>query len=215
VEDFPSNSEKTRRRPDREEPKQIERVVQGKVVRRKKSVGRRFKELLIGDRPEDIWEYIVGEVMVPTLKTMFQDAVNISLERSMWGESGPPRGRGYGRRGVGDGGFVSYNRYSRAGRDDPRDRDRREISRRSRANFDFDEIILSTRVEAEEVIERMYDIVSRYDVVTVADLYEMIGIDPEYTENKWGWEDLRGSRAIRVSGGYLLDLPRPEPIRDR
>jgi len=64
-------------------------------------------------------------------------------------------------------------------------------------------------VEAEEVIDRMFDLVSRYEVVTVADLYELVGVSGEYTDAKWGWTDLRGAAAMRIRDGYLLDLPRP------
>ena len=86
------------------------------------------------------------------------------------------------------------------------------MSRRGRANFDFDEIILDKRVEAEEVIDQMFLLLEKYDMVTVADLYDLVGIASNYTDEKWGWTDLRGAGASRVSGGYLLELPRPEPI---
>jgi hypothetical protein len=87
------------------------------------------------------------------------------------------------------------------------------LSRRARANFDFDEIILPTRVEAEEVIDRMFDLVAKYEMVTVADLYDLVGIQGNYTDEKYGWEDVRGAGVTRVSNGYLLDIPRPEPLR--
>jgi hypothetical protein len=92
-------------------------------------------------------------------------------------------------------------------RDEPR-----SISRRARATHDFDEIILPTRVEAEEVIDRMFDIVSQYETATVADLYELVGINSNYTDGKWGWSDFRGAGVSRVRNGYLLDLPRPESL---
>lgn len=88
------------------------------------------------------------------------------------------------------------------------------MSRRARANFDFDEIILPTRVEADQVLERMFDLLDKYEIVTVADLYDLVGVDSNYTDEKYGWEDLRGADVDRLSrGGYLLDLPRPEPLR--
>jgi hypothetical protein len=71
---------------------------------------------------------------------------------------------------------------------------------------------LATRVEAEEVIDRLFDVVSRYETATVADLYEMVGVTGNYTDDKWGWTDLRGASVQRVRNGYLLDLPRPEPL---
>lgn len=71
---------------------------------------------------------------------------------------------------------------------------------------------MPTRVEAEEVIDRMFDLVSQYEMVTVADLYDLVGLANNYTDEKWGWTDIRGAGVSRIKGGYLLDLPRPEPL---
>ena len=74
-----------------------------------------------------------------------------------------------------------------------------------------DEIIIASRGEAEEIIDKMNEIIVNYDVVSVADLYEMIGYDKKsrYTDFNYGWSDLRGAKAVRVPDGFLLDLPRP------
>ena len=58
----------------------------------------------------------------------------------------------------------------------------------------------------------MYDLVNSYDSATVADFYDLVGITSEFTDNKWGWTNLHGSRVIRARDGYLLDLPKPEPV---
>lgn len=84
------------------------------------------------------------------------------------------------------------------------------MSRRSRAAHNFDEIILETRMEAEEVIERMAEYVERYDQASVSDLYQLVGVTGSFADEKWGWKDLRAASVTRVrNGGYLLDLPRP------
>lgn len=214
MEEFPSNNEKSRGRPERKEPKKVDRVVQGKVERRKKPLGKRFMEAFLGDGGDrrSVGSFITESIVIPALKETLADAFQQGLEVALFGEA-RSTSRRTGRR-PGDNSYVAYNRYSRAGRDEPRDRDsRREISRRGRANFDFDEIILSTRVEAEEVIDRMFDLVANYEVATVADLYDLCAIDSNFTDQKWGWEDFRGAGIQRVTSGYLLDLPRPEPIR--
>jgi hypothetical protein len=70
--------------------------------------------------------------------------------------------------------------------------------------------VIASRQEAEEVLDRMYDLISQYDAVTVAELYELTGLESSHTDQKWGWEDLRGSGVGRVrGGGYLLELPEP------
>ena len=71
---------------------------------------------------------------------------------------------------------------------------------------------METRVEAEEVLDRLFDWIERYEQVAVAELYEMVGISGNFTDQKWGWTDLRGATVSRVGRGYLLNLPRPEPL---
>jgi hypothetical protein len=86
------------------------------------------------------------------------------------------------------------------------------MSQRGRAKHDFDEIVLDQRSEAEEVIDRLYDVVNKYEQATVADLYDLVGLSSNHTDHKWGWTDLRGSGVSRIRDGYLLDLPDPEPL---
>ena len=88
----------------------------------------------------------------------------------------------------------------------------RVMSRQARSRHDFDEIVLETRAEAEEVIDRLFDLVSRYESATVADLYELVGLPSSHTDHKWGWTDVRGAGATRTRDGYLLDLPEPRPF---
>ena len=88
----------------------------------------------------------------------------------------------------------------------------RAMSRQARARHNFDEIVLDERAEAEEVIDRLFDLVSQYESATVADLYELVGLASSHTDHKWGWTDLHGAGVSRIRGGYLLDLPEPEPL---
>jgi len=72
--------------------------------------------------------------------------------------------------------------------------------------------VLETRVEAEEVIDNLFELISKYDVATMRDVLSMVGEPHNPTHEDWGWTDLRGARVHRVREGYLLDLPRPEAL---
>ena len=122
--------------------------------------------------------------------------------------------RGRASRRIGQGMPINYSR-SYSGYSKPpweTDRGDRAISRQARATHNFDEIILATRVEAETTLEQLYDVIAKYQVVSVADMYEMVGAKAYATDNKWGWTDLRGAGVQRIREGYLLNLPKPEPI---
>lgn len=86
------------------------------------------------------------------------------------------------------------------------------MSRQARANHDFGEIVLPTRAEAELVRERLYDLVNEYQLATVADMLQLVGETPEYTDGKWGWDDLHGTEIRKIREGYLLELPRTKPV---
>lgn len=207
--EYPSNSKfnKPDDVPD-PEPK-IEKIITGEVVRKKQSLGKRFKDIFIGGDAESVWQYIAFDILIPAAKDTISDAVSMGVERILFGDARSPSSRG---RAVG-GGFTNYQSYaSKSSNKGSRyDRsDSRPMSRRSRAAHNFDEIILETRMEAEEVIERMAEYVERYDQASVSDLYQLVGVTGSFADEKWGWKDLRAASVTRVrNGGYLLDLPRP------
>ena len=72
---------------------------------------------------------------------------------------------------------------------------------------------METSGEAEEVLSRMDELIDTYGVVSVADLYDLIGKSCEYTDNKYGWTNIRNAEPIRVYNGYMLKLPKALPIK--
>lgn len=203
---FPSNS-KNPQRPiaDRDEPKKVQRVVEGTAVRRKTPFGRRMTQNLIGGDVQSVWGFMFGEVLIPAARDMIYDAFTGGMERAIFGES--THGRSRGRRG---GGHTPYNRYHQGsrGRDEPR----RELSRHARSNHDFDEVVIPSRHEAQEVRDRLAYLCDKYGFATVSDFYELSGLSGQYTDQKWGWTDVMDVTISRSRSGYILNLPRPEPL---
>lgn len=207
MDSFPSNSRRVTRTPE-EQPKEVTRVTTGEVIRRKQPLGRRFSQSLIGGDAQSAWGYIFGEVLIPAARDMIADAVTGGVERMVFGDSGHRGGRRPSRSG-----YTPYNRYSgSSGRNDRGRDDRRDISRHARATHKFDEIIIDSRHEAQEVLNNLEEMIHRYEFVSVSTLYELVGISSNFAERKYGWTDLRDARIVRVRNGYLLDLPRPEPF---
>lgn len=216
TEELPSNSRLNRPEPTikkTEEKKDVKSVIEGKATRRKKPFHKRVVETFIGDDDAaGVMSYVVQDVIVPATKDLLSDAVTTIVERVLFGES---VGTARRRRGTGLGSRVDYAGISSRTirRDEPRGR---EMSVRGRAAHDFSEIILDSRGDCEIVLEEMYEIYSKYDVVTVADLYSLTNQSSSFVDTKYGWEGpdaLAGAHAVRIKGGYLLDLPRPEPIK--
>lgn len=208
MENYPGNSRKAREEP--KEPKKIEKVVTGRAVKRKKPLGKRLAETFVGGSDaSSVWKYVFYDVLVPAAKDMVSDAFSQGIERMLFGDvrrPGGPRSRASSS-------YSAYNRYSAPGpmmgrREEPR----REVSRHARATHNFDEIIVPTMVEANAIIDQMFAVLSQYDIVTLAELYEMADVESEFTDQNWGWDNLSGAGVTRVRNGYLLDLPEPKEI---
>jgi hypothetical protein len=199
-----------------EAEKKVEKVISGEAVVRKKPLRRRMLETFIGDGDDasSVGEYILRDVLVPAFKETVTDMVQQGIEHLIYGE-GRARSRSprsISRGGGGMPGHVQYNQIMAPSRgivlrDDARPA---TMSRRGRATHDFNEILLATRVDAQEVLDQLYTLVSHYQAATVADLYTMIDQHTEFTDVKYGWTNLQGSRIDHVKGGYLLVLPQPE-----
>ena len=203
--DFPSNSETSKKGVPN--GKNISPVVSGGAVRRKKSLRKQFKETFVAGDARTAIHYVLFDVLLPAAKDMVVEAGSQGIEKLIFGES---RRRGSTRPQAGPTGYVSYNRY--AMEQSRQTGPQRAMSRQARARHNFDEIVLDQRSEAEDVIDRLFDLVSRYESASVADLYELVGLSSVHTDNRWGWTDLTGAGVSRIRGGYLLDLPEPEPL---
>jgi len=203
--DFPSNSEKSKKGPD----KKIERVTTGDVVRKRKSLRKQFTDVFIAGTAKSASQYVVMDVLLPAARDMISESVSSYIDKLVYGDKS--RRRGSTTPQSGPTGYVQYNRpYTSQAPWAPSSQ--RALSREARAKHNFDEIVLNSRVEAEEVIDRLYDVVSRYESASVADLYELVGLSSTHTDHKWGWTNIRGAGVQRVRDGYLLDLPSPEPL---
>lgn len=189
--------------PERTEVQQVTRT---KGRRRKKPLHKRFIEAFQPEDNRGFVEYIIFDTLVPSIKDAVADASTAAIENALGVSS---RGRSRRRRGSGESGYTSYNRMSGGSR---REREEERRPARSGARVDVAEIIVDTRVEANEVIDQMIELISKYEVATMRDLLSLVGEPHTYTDEDWGWYDLRGARAYRISGGYLIDLPRPEHL---
>jgi len=198
--EFPSNSETSKH----QNVKNISPVVSSGATRRKKSLRKQFKETFVAGDARTAIQYVVFGVLLPAAKDMVVEAGSQGIEKLIFGDS---HRRGSINPQTGPMGHISYNRMGNRP-----SAPQRAIIRQARARHNFDEIVLDERSEAEEVIDRLFDLVSRYETATVADLYELVGLASTHTDNKWGWTDLSGAGVSRIRGGYLLDLPEPQPL---
>lgn len=210
MQDFPGNStQKAKDRsdvPSPEERPKIERITSAVPERKKRGLGRKFKETFISGSARDTVEYVITDTIVPGIRDMVFDAFEGGLQRLIYGESSRTR------RPAASSAYSSLPRvnYQSMSKAPPAYPEPRALSRRSRSRHDFGEIIIESRAEASEVVDTMYEILSRHGDVKISDLYDMTGIETSHVDHKWGWTALPGAKYVRTRDGrFALDLPEP------
>lgn len=181
------------------ERKHLDKVTEGQVVQRKRSKANKLRDVfLLGDMRQ-VREYVLGDILLPMAKRAISEAVSTGVNMLL-GE-----GVRDNRSNV-PASSVSYRQYGSYYRGS---NDRRAETRSwSQPGYQYDDIIFASRGDAEEVLYRMDEVLRDREVVSVADMFDMAGISCDYTANKYGWTDLRGSRVDRVRDGFVLHLPR-------
>lgn len=204
MEPYPPNSDKSKLGEQETEEPRVRKVITSEPIIRKKGLGRKFKETFFGGDAKTAVHYVIFAVLIPAAKDALADAGAQGIEKLVYGDTRKQRSAP----SSGPLGFVSYNRYSQPSQSAPS----REISQRARSQHDFNEVVLSSRQEANDVVDRLFDLVGRYDAASVADLYELVGVRSHHTDHKWGWTDVRGVGVIKVRDGFLISLPNPAPL---
>ena len=183
------------------EEKKVTKVVNGPVKTKRNDV-RKLADIFISEDISNVKSYIFMDVLVPAIKKAIYDIVTNGIDMFLYGGSGKGRNNQPGTK-------VSYrNYYEQKNNGGYRASDN---VRQSNA-FDYDDIVFNNRGEAEAALQQMKDIVARYGIVTVNDLYEMTPLSAPYTSQKYGWMDVSNVDIVRVRDGYILKLPRAVPI---
>ena len=193
MENYEPNSHKSKEERKEALPeKKVEKIVNGSVKSKKKNGVQKIASVFVPEDVENVKTYIIEDIVVPAVKDIILDAVRVFL--------------GIDKRS-GKGSAASKVAYRSC-----YDKDRQKNSvARTRVGYDYDDI-LDNRGEAEEVLTRMDELIDEYGLVSVADLYDLVGVTGNYTDNKYGWTDIRSASVVRVRDGYMIKLPKALPI---
>jgi hypothetical protein len=197
MEDYTPNSHKFRKENKEPEKKKLEKVVSGNVKSKKKNEIWKLADVFISEDVENVKSYILMDVLVPSVKKAISDIVTNGIDMILYGDTSHSKRNSPASR-------VSYRSYYN------RDRDRH--SARTRSGYAYEDVILESRGEAEEVLVRMDELMDTYGIVSVSDFYELVGISSNYTDNKYGWTDIRSAKTIRTKDGYMIKMPRAMPL---
>lgn len=202
MENYKPNSHRSKevqKETSQEERKKLEKVVKGQVKVKKKSEMSKFAEAFVAEDAKNVGSYVFTDVLIPAVKKLITDIVTDGINMILYGGTSKVNRNS-------NASYVSYRQYS----------DRRDDSRSSasvaRNGYSHDDIVLESRGEAEEVLSRMDELIDTYGMVSVADMYDLVGKSCNYTDNKYGWTNIRNAEPVRVRDGYMLKLPKALPI---
>lgn len=183
--------------------KKLEPVVSNAIVKKKSGL-RKFGSDIVSEDISNVGTYILTDVLIPSIKKTLLEIIEGGARMALMGDSKPSyrsnETTSYSRMWNGSNSRSGNTRYASV------DRDRA-------GGYSFDDIILPSRADAEQILDELNDVIRRYGAVSVADLYDLIGQSCNYTDNNYGWTSLSNATVASVREGFMLKLPRAVPLK--
>lgn len=186
--------------------KRVSQVVQAGAAKRKTPVSEKIaKTFFKAENVTDIKDYLMHDVVIPAIVDAIVDFIQKGTNMLFYGDARSGSTKRSSNRN-------DYNRISTLGGSSRRREEPRRNTSYDKVYRGYESVFLESRGDAEEVIDNLVSLMDDYKMVSVADLYELVGLPSQYTDNKWGWYDIHRAQIRRVRGGWTIDLPEPEPL---
>ena len=197
------------------------RVVNKNDITHKRSGISKFVSTFLKGDMTSVVGHLVEDILIPSAFETMNDMGHNLIDGMMYGNGDKKSSnKGYYARKKG---HTSYDRIS-SGKSDKSSISRSGSRRRS---LKFDDILFDERRDAEKVLAMLRGDLedNEWGSVSVADFYDKyeevtdVEIRPrDFTEEKYGWEDLDDARviAVRTSEGrqWYIDFPRAESLAE-
>lgn len=189
----------------------------GHAVKQKKGLGRKITSAFLGeDGIRSVGQYLAQDVLIPAIKDLIVSSVQNGISAMVYGKDQSPRGSHYsGYKSYSGGYSTNRTNYSTSYRPGPNNAPNQAPYRKeTRAGrFRSDDYVLKDRQEALDVLDQLRDQIDTYGWTSLADFFDLVGIDTNYTDNNYGWSDLSSATITVARGGYTLRLPKLEPLK--
>ena len=172
-------------------------IAQGEL--REHSKGKKIFRNFIADDAKNVKDYIIYDVIIPSIKQSISDLIIGSTEMILNGKK-TNRSQNTNNQT----GYVSYGQY----RNQPQSQQQNTVYRRDSNFNDFSDVIFDEKWKADEALSELLDIWRDYTKVYVADLYKTASIETNFIHEQWGWTDLSDTKVRRCRYGWYVDLPR-------
>jgi len=196
-----------------ERKEKLQKVVTGPVLKKDKSVGRKFKDVFFGGDAKQATLYVASDILLPALRNLVVDMITRGTERLIYGDRVTPRRDS--RTNYGAQYTISGSPRLSFDPRDPRQTSIPSIPPRGRgvsSRHEVGDVIVGTKAEADLVVEQLCNVLETYEVVSLADLNELLGLETSHIDYKWGWTFIHNVPIRQTRNGYLIELPPLEEI---
>lgn len=177
----------------------------------------RLKETFIAEDARDVGDFIVWDILIPTVKRTLNDIICGAANRIFLGSTQPYSSNLYRDRGItrvrdrtAGASLVRGTMSSVTNYTSPSPNNRTSV------NFNLNRSSFDDYSEATEVLDEMVNCLEANGFVTVNDYMVMAQYDSvPYTAEEWGWRNLRDAsidRNVR-DGKWYIKLPRPQYLK--
>lgn len=182
------------------------KVIAKAKVQKKSAIKEALRTFFVQDLPE-IAEHLVVNVAIPAAKNAITDMVTQGIQQLLYGEVDPRRRP--------TSGYTSYSSSSRNNRGNSyyRSQESNRRDQRQPKPSNVEDLVFDTRGDAVDVIEYVAESIEEYGQVSVADLMSSVGIQPRYTDERWGWTTTDAFEIRQIREGWLVSADRPEPLK--
>ena len=199
---YKPNSNKAKQQERKAKPEAYP-VVQGAVTSKESSMAKRTARNLLADDMVNVKNYIILDVLIPTIKDAVVNIVSNGISILVYGDVAPSK----------SGSRFNYNGITN--KKGSSVRDSKAMAADRRITHDFRDVAFKQRKDALEVLSMMNEYIMDYGNCSVYDFYQFARQEQyaKFTDHDWGWTQLGNIDIIRLYGGnYALNLPRAEKL---
>ena len=188
---------------EKERPK-LQKVIKGNAGVKKQSNIGKIAGNMITDNIEGAKNHIIYDILIPSAKSFVLESV-----KSILGIGGQP-GMGYRNPSQ----TVTYNRPSYTNYSNAYNTQRVNAAPLNQG-IQYDNLVVNSKAEADDVLAALNDAIGRYGLVTVGILYQLVGrADYPYVYDNYGWMNIASAYPVaNLDGTWSFKLPRAVPIQ--
>lgn len=187
------------------EKEKVQKVVTGVVKKRKKNLIERLVVGIIGpDGLPAVGSYLLKEVIGPSLIQLTAESAKSAIDMMLYkGQGGRPGATPSQPSRVAMRPHTNYASHYAMPPQQVATPVNRHVSGRV---VDY---TIADRNEGYTVIQSLQAMAEAYNVVSLADYYDMIGVTSQYTDYNFGWDASAISQValMPVAGGYVIKFP--------